>query len=221
MISLWKKWTIVHLTLTNNNSRIHQAYRFCLCSYHFSIIFYNCSDSMIFLVLHLFIAITTNWTSDYIGCDDFYWTIQSNIRLPINPFLINYRIDLNIRFAISSFLINYRIKLNIRFAISFFLINNSVKLNIRLAISSFRISICTTLSDEICQWLATGRWFSPSTQVSSTNKTDRHDITEILLKVALSTIKQTNKHRSLVYVFIERQQLSSLQSFKNKFRSLY
>jgi hypothetical protein len=29
--------------------------------------------------------------------------------------------------------------------------------------------------------------------VSSTNKTDRHDITEILLKVALNTIKQTNK----------------------------
>jgi hypothetical protein len=32
--------------------------------------------------------------------------------------------------------------------------------------------------------------FSP---VSSTNKTDRHDITEILLKVALNTIKQTDK----------------------------
>jgi hypothetical protein len=28
---------------------------------------------------------------------------------------------------------------------------------------------------------------------SSTNKTDRHDIAEILLKLALSTIKQTNK----------------------------
>ena len=28
--------------------------------------------------------------------------------------------------------------------------------------------------------------------VSSTKKTDRHDITEILLKVVLSTIKQTN-----------------------------
>jgi hypothetical protein len=27
---------------------------------------------------------------------------------------------------------------------------------------------------------------------SSTNKTDHHDITEILLKVALNTIKQTN-----------------------------
>jgi hypothetical protein len=30
--------------------------------------------------------------------------------------------------------------------------------------------------------------------VSSTKKTDGHDIAEILLKVALSTIKQTNKH---------------------------
>ena len=31
--------------------------------------------------------------------------------------------------------------------------------------------------------IATGRWFSP---VSSTNKTDCHDITEILLKVVLN-----------------------------------
>jgi hypothetical protein len=33
-------------------------------------------------------------------------------------------------------------------------------------------------------------WLSP---VFSTNKIDRHDTTEILLKVALNTIKQTNK----------------------------
>ena len=46
----------------------------------------------------------------------------------------------------------------------------------------------TTLCDKVCLWLATGRWFSPCTPVSSTNKTDRHDITEILLKVALNTI---------------------------------
>ena len=45
-----------------------------------------------------------------------------------------------------------------------------------------------TLCDEVCQWLAIGRWFSPGTPVSSTNKTDRHDITEILLKVVLNTI---------------------------------
>ena len=36
--------------------------------------------------------------------------------------------------------------------------------------------------------LATGRWFSLGTPVSSTNKTYRHDITEIFLKVALNTI---------------------------------
>jgi hypothetical protein len=35
----------------------------------------------------------------------------------------------------------------------------------------------------------TGLWFTPGTPVSFTNKTDRHNITEILLKVALSTIK--------------------------------
>jgi hypothetical protein len=34
------------------------------------------------------------------------------------------------------------------------------------------------------------QWFSPGTPVSSTNKTDRHDIAEILLKVALNTITQ-------------------------------
>jgi hypothetical protein len=40
---------------------------------------------------------------------------------------------------------------------------------------------CTTLCDKVCQWLAAGQWFSPGTPVSSTNKTDHHDITEILL----------------------------------------
>ena len=35
--------------------------------------------------------------------------------------------------------------------------------------------------------LATGQWFSPGTAVSSANKTDCHNITEILLKMALNT----------------------------------
>jgi hypothetical protein len=38
--------------------------------------------------------------------------------------------------------------------------------------------------------LAHGRWFSPGTPTNSTTKTGRHDIAEILLKVALSTINQ-------------------------------
>ena len=46
----------------------------------------------------------------------------------------------------------------------------------------------TTVCDKVCQWLAAGLWFSPGTPVSSTNKTDHHDIAEILLKVALDII---------------------------------
>ena len=52
-----------------------------------------------------------------------------------------------------------------------------------------------SLCNKVCQWLATSRWFSLGTPVSSTNKTDRHDITEILWRVALNNKanKQTNK----------------------------
>ena len=39
-----------------------------------------------------------------------------------------------------------------------------------------------------------GHWFSPITLVSSTSKSDGHDITEILLKVALNTITRTITH---------------------------
>ena len=35
------------------------------------------------------------------------------------------------------------------------------------------------------------QWVSPGTPVSSTNKTDNHDITEILLKVALNIVTLT------------------------------
>ena len=41
---------------------------------------------------------------------------------------------------------------------------------------------------------AADRWFSAGTPVSSTNKTDCHDIDEILLKVALNTITLTILH---------------------------
>ena len=41
--------------------------------------------------------------------------------------------------------------------------------------------------------------FFPDSPVSSINKTDRHDIAEVLFKVALNTIKQTNKHRPIPF----------------------
>jgi hypothetical protein len=41
-------------------------------------------------------------------------------------------------------------------------------------------------------WLAHGRWFSPGSPDSSTTKTGRHDIAEILLKVALKHQKSNH-----------------------------
>jgi hypothetical protein len=52
---------------------------------------------------------------------------------------------------------------------------------------------CTRLagaSDKVYQLLIPGRWFSPGTPASSTTKTGRHDIAEILLKVAFNTKNQ-------------------------------
>ena len=57
---------------------------------------------------------------------------------------------------------------------------------------------CTRLaaaSDKVYQLLAHGRWFSPGTPASSTTKTGRYDIAEILLKVALNT-KKSNQIKS-------------------------
>jgi len=55
------------------------------------------------------------------------------------------------------------------------------------------ITKCTRLaasSNKVYQLLAHGRWFSPGTPASSTTKTGRHDIAEILLKVALKHQQQ-------------------------------
>ena len=47
----------------------------------------------------------------------------------------------------------------------------------------------TATIDQVYQLLAHGRWFSPGTPASPTTKTGRHDIAEILLKVALKLQK--------------------------------
>ena len=51
------------------------------------------------------------------------------------------------------------------------------------------------------------KWFSPGTPVSSTNKTDRHDITEILLKVALNSIINSNHKFDSINMSTVRQML--------------
>ena len=57
---------------------------------------------------------------------------------------------------------------------------------------------CTRLaaaSDKVYQLLAHSQWFFPGTPTSSTTKTDRHDIAEILMKVVLSTKNQIIIHK--------------------------
>jgi hypothetical protein len=61
---------------------------------------------------------------------------------------------------------------------------------------------CTRLSaasDKVDQLLAHGRWFSPGITASSITKTGRHEIAEILLKVAL--IKKINQSIKFPYLF--------------------
>ena len=67
----------------------------------------------------------------------------------------------------------------------------------------------------------TGRWCSPGTPFSTTNKTDCHDITEISLKVALNTISrhQTIKFDCAKYacthLFCSSQYMYILIHFQN------
>jgi len=60
----------------------------------------------------------------------------------------------------------------------------------------------TTLCDKVCQWLAAGRWFSPGTPVSSTNKTDHHDITEILLRVEVKHHNPPTQFLTIIFLLI-------------------
>ena len=48
-------------------------------------------------------------------------------------------------------------------------------------------------SDKVYQLLAHGWWFSPGTPASSTTTTGCHDIADILLKVALNTIRSIHQ----------------------------
>jgi len=53
----------------------------------------------------------------------------------------------------------------------------------------FRMVCLIRLCDEVCQLPVADWWFSPSTTVTSTNKTDKIVLTDILLKITLNTNK--------------------------------
>jgi hypothetical protein len=77
--------------------------------------------------------------------------------------------------------------------------------------------LVATLCDKVCQWLGAGQWFSlVNPGFSSTNETDHHDITEILLKVELNTnnpTKSYNNQNCFMYAFYECQiEVDSLET---------
>ena len=62
-------------------------------------------------------------------------------------------------------------------------------LDLQLPVQSGPITTKVVSSNPAQEWCTRDNiMFSPGTPVSSTNRTDRHHITEILLKVALSNI---------------------------------
>jgi hypothetical protein len=65
--------------------------------------------------------------------------------------------------------------------------------------------MCTRLaaaSNKVDQLLAHDRWFSPGTPSSSTTKTGRHDIAEILLKVAITNNRNRGTYNEMNFYII-------------------
>ena len=73
-------------------------------------------------------------------------------------------------------------------------ITNTAWVRARLCKLQKRCTRLAAASDKVYQLLAHGRWFSPA---SSTTKTGRHDIAEILLKGAL---KHQKSNQSIIIV---------------------
>jgi len=79
-------------------------------------------------------------------------------------------------------------------------IANAAWIHARLCKLQKRCTRLAATSDKVYQLLAHGRWFSPGTPASSTTKTGRHEIAEILLKVAL---KHQISNQIKSYVIVE------------------
>jgi len=72
-----------------------------------------------------------------------------------------------------------------------------VRVRARLCILQKGCTRLAAASDKVYHLLAHDRWFSPGTPASSTAKTGRHDIAEILLKVAVKHQKPKSINPSL------------------------
>jgi broad specificity polyphosphatase/5'/3'-nucleotidase SurE len=69
----------------------------------------------------------------------------------------------------------------------------------------YELLLIAAASDKVYQLPAHGRWFSPGTPASSTTKTGRHDLAEILLKLVLSTINKSINQSSVIDAYFYLQ----------------
>jgi hypothetical protein len=76
----------------------------------------------------------------------------------------------------------------------------------------------TTLCYLACQWLLTGQWFSPGNPVSSTNKTDCHDIAELLLN-KVNYKRQSVKDRYRILTTVMKVRTDIIASILESWRS--
>ena len=65
---------------------------------------------------------------------------------------------------------------------------------VRALLCKLQQRVHSTRSRKVYRLLAHGQWFSPGTPASSTTKTGRHDLTEILLIVTLNTKDQNQSN---------------------------
>ena len=88
-------------------------------------------------------------------------------------------------------------------------INNTAWIRARLCKLQKGRTRLAAASDKVYQLLAHDRWFSPGIPATSTTKTGRHGIVEILLKVALKHQKsKSNQQCHNVIIFFNTYQSS-------------
>ena len=88
-------------------------------------------------------------------------------------------------------------------------ITNTAWIRARLCKLQKECARLAAASDKVYQLLAHGRWFSPGTPASFNTKTGRHDIAEILLKVALNTINQIKPNVCTCIFYHSKERLNS------------
>ena len=96
-------------------------------------------------------------------------------------------------------------------------ITNTAWVRARLCKLQKRCTRLATASNKVYQLLSHGLWFSPGTPASSTTKTGRHDIAEILLKVALKHQKSINQN---LYITCCRKTHAIIPYMKTKYQDL-